>query len=165
MFDPKLSLFIPYIKIPNKNYIANVFHSQNIGTIYQIDFIKTGSNYYSCFIYLIWNNNIVTNNIQERIHSNNNARIIYNEPKYWILKKNTSKSQIKGFNNLKMNFLLNENLKLKQEMDNIKLDINYLLKCQELNETIESLSSYECDSLNEYASSSDDFASPFKINS
>tara|TARA_B100001540_G_scaffold309508_1_gene325806 strand:+ start:2001 stop:2645 length:645 start_codon:yes stop_codon:yes gene_type:complete len=153
MFDPCLSIFIPYVKTTNKDYIANVFNLQNIGTVYQIDFNKTESGNYYCFIYLEWNNNIITKNIQERIHTTNDARIIYDEPKYWILKKNTSKNNVKGFNNLRIHHLFNENQKLKQEIDDLRLDLNYFLKNQELNQTMDY---FECSS-DEYTNTSKEY--------
>lgn len=97
-FDNKLSLCIPRVvsEWANKDLIINKFKSLNVGNINRVDLVEknsaNGVKYYMAFLHFeSWEDNAATRNIQYRIlNEDNNARLIYDEPWYWILLKNTN---------------------------------------------------------------------------
>ena len=95
-FNNKLSLFIPRV-VPewaSQDLIAGKFKLLDIGTISRVDFLEkfsaNGVKYYQAFLHFeMWEDNAATRNIQEKIcDSEQSARLIYDEPWYWILLKN-----------------------------------------------------------------------------
>ena len=97
-FDNKLSLCIPRVvsEWANKDLIINKFQALNIGMISRVDLVeKTSANgikYYMAFLHFEeWEDNAATRNIQYKIlNEENNARLVYDEPWYWILLKNNN---------------------------------------------------------------------------
>ena len=97
-FDNKLSLCIPRVvsEWANKDLIINKFQALNIGVINRVDLVeKTSANgikYYMAFLHFEeWEDNTATRNIQYKIlNEENNARLVYDEPWYWILLKNNN---------------------------------------------------------------------------
>tara|TARA_Y100000994_G_C15649463_1_gene424739 strand:+ start:102 stop:944 length:843 start_codon:yes stop_codon:yes gene_type:complete len=97
-FNNKLSLFIPRV-VPewaSQEMITTKFNALDIGTIERVDFLeKVGSNgvkYYQAFLHFeMWEDNAVTRNIQEKIvNPEQTAKLVYDEPWYWILLKNNN---------------------------------------------------------------------------
>lgn len=97
-FDNKLSLCIPRVvsEWANKELIINKFQSLDIGMINRVDFVEktsaTGVKYYMAFLHFEeWEDNSATRNIQYKIlNEDNSARLVYDEPWYWILLKNNN---------------------------------------------------------------------------
>lgn len=129
-----LSINIPYIeeKHKDKDYISNTFSNQGLGVVYQIDFLKKKTEtmtYYSANIYLIWSELTASKNLQEKINIGKEvAYLVHDEPNYWILTKNMNYNKTGGFNNRRIEFLYNENMALKKEMDDLKRKLNHLIK-------------------------------------
>ena len=97
-FNNKLSLFIPRV-VPewaSREMIADKFKMLDIGTISRVDFLEkssaNGVKYYQAFLHFeMWEDNAVTRNIQARIYNSEQcARLIYDDPWYWILLKNNN---------------------------------------------------------------------------
>ena len=95
-FNNKLSLFIPRV-VPewaSREMIADKFKMLDIGTISRVDFHEkssaNGVKYYQAFLHFeMWEDNAATRNIQARIYNSEQcARLIYDDPWYWILLKN-----------------------------------------------------------------------------
>ena len=95
-FNNKLSLFIPRV-VPewaSRELIADRFKMLDIGTISRVDFLEkfsaNGMKYYQAFLHFeMWEDNAATRNIQARIYdSEKSAKLIYDDPWYWILLKN-----------------------------------------------------------------------------
>ena len=95
-FNNKLSLFIPRV-VPewaSREMIADKFKMLDIGTIGRVDFLEkssaNGVKYYQAFLHFeMWEDNAATRNIQARIYNSEQcARLIYDDPWYWILLKN-----------------------------------------------------------------------------
>lgn len=90
--DTNLSLYIPLIDydVANLHYIRNVFHTLNIGYVSRVEFKTNESGGVRAFLHFeSWYQNITVNNIQERIlGEEGEARLVHDDPKYWILKKN-----------------------------------------------------------------------------
>jgi len=97
-FDNKLSLCIPRVvsEWANKDLIINKFQTLNIGVISRVDLVEktsaTGVKYYMAFLHFEeWEDNAATRNIQYKIlNEENSARLVYDEPWYWILLKNNN---------------------------------------------------------------------------
>ena len=93
--DQNLSLYIPVVEtnVANLDYFKNVFHSLNIGQVKRIEFKPNECGYtMRAFVHFDnWYENICVSNLQERIlGEEGEGRIVYDDPKYWILKKNTN---------------------------------------------------------------------------
>ena len=93
-FDPNLVLYIPYIdkKWANVYKITRVFENLNIGIIKKVDLIISkkikDKIIYEGFIHFNkWFDSIQNRNIQDRIFNNTKAKIVYDDPNYWILMK------------------------------------------------------------------------------
>jgi hypothetical protein len=92
-----LSLYIPHVFANiSKKMVAETFENLRIGNVKRIDFVyKRGSNgeYNAVYIHFnYWYDNIAACNFQERVlDPNREARIVYDEPWYWIVLENKTK--------------------------------------------------------------------------
>ena len=95
-FNNKLSVYIPHVSCEwaNTNKITERFNLYEIGLVERVDLVlkpNTGSEpYYHAFVHFdMWHDTPATRNLQERIFDpNRQARLVYDDPKYWILLKN-----------------------------------------------------------------------------
>jgi len=92
-----LSLYIPRVFINiTEERIIQTFHSLNIGSINYIDFIKkcgkNGNMYNSIYIHFhMWYENDIAINFQKKILGpNRQAKLVYDDPWYWIVFENTA---------------------------------------------------------------------------
>ena len=96
-FDSQLSLYIPRVTPDwaDEDAIINIFHYQNIGYVERVDLIhkigENGKEYYQAFIHFDhWYQTSVAQNIQDRINDpERQARLVYDDPWYWMLLRNT----------------------------------------------------------------------------
>lgn len=98
-----ISLFIPHVY---GNYtssmVSDVFVNMNIGKIKNVDFVhkmgSDGKSYNAAYIHFYeWCDNIVSRNFQERVlNPDKEARVMYDDPWYWIVLENKSKKHIAG---------------------------------------------------------------------
>jgi len=75
----------------NLEYIKYIFHKLNIGEINHINFINHRNNDYKVAYIVMknWYNNIIVEHLQEKIiDENQEARLVHNDPNYWILCQN-----------------------------------------------------------------------------
>jgi hypothetical protein len=94
----QMSLYIPHVfsNVTNER-IAHVFESLYFGRVSHIDVVKktnkNGENYNSVYIHFSkWFNNTTTCAFQERVlDPNREARVVYDEPWYWIVLENKGK--------------------------------------------------------------------------
>jgi hypothetical protein len=94
-----LSLYIPHIFANfNKEDIVDVFENQQyIGKVKSIDLIpkisKNNTNYNAAYVHFdLWYDTKATRNLQERIlDDTKEARIVYEDPWYWIVLENKTK--------------------------------------------------------------------------
>ena len=95
--NQNLSLFIPHM-FPNitEDRIANIFNTYSIGLVSRVDFVgktdKNGKLYNAAYIHFdAWFNNSAVANFQERVlNPDKEARIVYDDPWYWIVLENTA---------------------------------------------------------------------------
>jgi hypothetical protein len=104
MFSPTdLSVFIPYV-FPNvtKDRIAAAFESNSLGLVDRIDLVsKTDANgkfYNYAFVHFShWFDNDHAARFLERLEdTTKQARLVYDDPWYWIVLPNTGKTVVSG---------------------------------------------------------------------
>lgn len=98
-----ISLFIPHVY---GNYtssmVCDIFDKMNIGLVKNVDFVhKMGSDgkaYNAAYIHFHeWYDNVVARNFQERVlHPDKEARVMYDDPWYWIVLENKGKKHVPG---------------------------------------------------------------------
>lgn len=98
-----ISLYIPHIFANfSKEYVAKVFEDNEIGQVKNIDFVSKighdGKPFNAAYIHFDhWNNNISAHNFQDRvIDQNKEARIMYEDPWFWIVLENKARKFISG---------------------------------------------------------------------
>jgi hypothetical protein len=98
-----MSLYIPHVfGNVTKEFMIKTIEFQDLGKVSHIDFVekmgKNGRTHNSAFVHFdYWNNNITTNHFQERVKDvNKEARIVYNDPWFWVCFENKGKKQVPG---------------------------------------------------------------------
>jgi hypothetical protein len=97
------SLYIPHIFANfDKDFVASVFEKLKIGKVKNIDFIlKTNGQckeYNAAYIHFeYWNDTIVARNFHARVvNPNEEARIVYDEPWFWVVLENKARKYVPG---------------------------------------------------------------------
>jgi len=93
-----LSLYIPHV-FPNftTEYITGVFQTLDLGRVDHVDLVskidKNGKYYNAAYVHFAeWFDGPAAQNFQERVtNPNKEARIIHDEPWYWIVLENKTK--------------------------------------------------------------------------
>ena len=101
--NPNLSLYIPHV-FPNftKEYIVKVFENLGIGYVDHVDLVskqdRFGRNYNAAYVHFAeWFAGPATEHFQERVvNPNKEARIVHDEPWFWIVLENTAKKYEPG---------------------------------------------------------------------
>jgi hypothetical protein len=98
-----ISLYIPHIFANyTKDDVVKVFNDQNIGKVKNIDFVskmsQEGKFYNAAYVHFEeWYNTIVARNFQARVlDTSKEARLMYEEPWYWIVLENKARKFIPG---------------------------------------------------------------------
>lgn len=97
-----ISLYIPHVfENIGKEFVAETFEKLRIGKVLTVDFVqKMGKNaaYNAAYLHFeYWYDNTAARNFQERVlNPEKEARIIYDEPWYWIVLENTAKKHVSG---------------------------------------------------------------------
>jgi hypothetical protein len=87
--------------------VSRVFSSNLIGDVKRVDFVpktdKNGNMYNSAYIHFhSWCNSITVSNLQTRVlDPNREARIVYDDPWYWIILPNTANTTSSSNNNVR----------------------------------------------------------------
>jgi len=126
--EQSLSLYIPHVfeNISEKKMI-DVFEDQGLGKVKNIDFIekidKNGKIYKTAFVHFeCWYDSIITRNFQERIKNpNKEARIVYNDPWFWVCFENKGKKQVHGERKERINLHDFSNI-FEEEKNEVNLD-------------------------------------------
>ena len=95
-----ISLFIPHMfKNFTAEYIAKVFDKLKIGMVDHVDFVpkvdRHGRQYNAAYVHFKhWFDGAIAANFQERVlNPKKEARIVHDDPWYWIVLENTAKKQ------------------------------------------------------------------------
>ena len=98
-----ISLYIPHIFANfSKEYVAKVFEDNEIGQVKNIDFVSKighdGKPFSAAYIHFDhWINNIIAQNFQDRVlDQNKEARLMYEDPWYWIVLENKARKVVSG---------------------------------------------------------------------
>ena len=96
--DQDLSLIIPRVfpQWVDEQLIIDIFDRQRLGRVYKVSIIhmkreskRCGHPMYKAFVYFsAWYDNIVAYNFQQRIFANGNAKVVYDDPWYWVAMEN-----------------------------------------------------------------------------
>lgn len=97
-----VSLYIPHVFANiSKEEVINIFESLRIGKVFNIDFVNKISDqthYNAAYIHFeYWHDNVAARNFQERVlNPAKEARIVYDDPWYWIVLENKAKKHVSG---------------------------------------------------------------------
>jgi hypothetical protein len=98
-----ISIYIPHVFANiDKGRISDAFESQGIGKVKNVDLVgklgKEGYSYNAVYVHFeYWYNSSVANNFQERVlNPNKEARLVYEDPWYWIVLENKAKKHASG---------------------------------------------------------------------
>ena len=98
-----ISLYIPHIFANfSKEFVAKVFDDLNIGNVKNVDFISKyghdGKEFNAAYIHFDeWYDTISARNFQSRVlDTSKEARVVYDEPWYWIVLENKARKYIPG---------------------------------------------------------------------
>ena len=97
-----VNLYIPHVFANiSKEEVTNVFESLRIGKVSNIDFVNKmadQSQYNAVYIHFeYWYDNTSARNFQERVlNPAKEARIVYDDPWYWIVLENKAKKHVSG---------------------------------------------------------------------
>ena len=101
MSSTNLSLYIPHVFLNlNESFIADMFESLRIGRVDRVDFVRKsdryGKPYNAAYIHFAeWYTGPAVENFVERVKNPaKEARIVYEDPWYWIVLENTGKKTV-----------------------------------------------------------------------
>lgn len=131
-FNNSLSLYIPHIfGNYTKDYVAKTFDDLNIGKVKYIDFVQKMSDngvYNAAYIHFeYWYTNVIARNFQSRVlDTTKEARLMYEDPWYWIVLENKSNKVVPGAR--KPRIVLDNDISLKVPNAPKKAKTEYLDK-------------------------------------
>lgn len=98
-----ISLYIPHVfSNYSKEDVTQVFEGLNLGKIKIIDFVskmgQDGKEYNAAYVHFeYWNDTVSTRNFQARVlDTQKEARVVYDEPWYWIVLENKARKYVPG---------------------------------------------------------------------
>ena len=130
--DQQLSMYIPYVSADGE-YIKNTIEDYGFGKVKRIDCVARGNDDSTsmAFIHMeYWEDNALVENFQERIKSSDKeARIVYDDPNYWIILPNKNPLNFdvnEKINNMQteIDILRNENEEFNKKVKNLQWFIN-----------------------------------------
>lgn len=90
-----LSVYIPFIhKSCSEEIIKYVFNNLFIGRIQRVELVAKRKNWCGFVYFYSWYDNIASINLRNKINNGGKGKIVYNEPYYWNIYKNTSTSNV-----------------------------------------------------------------------
>lgn len=102
-FNNQMSLYIPHVFSNfTAEYISNVFNYSNIGMVDHVDLVakidKQDKPYNAVYVHFAyWFDNPFAKNFQAKVlDPKNEARIIHDDPWFWIVLENTAKKHVPG---------------------------------------------------------------------
>ena len=105
-----MSIYIPHIfSNITKDRITRVFESLSLGKVKNIDFVekmsKYGTVYNAAYIHFeYWYDTVTSQSFQERVRNpDKEARLVYDEPWYWIVLENHGAKSVPGTRKLRVN--------------------------------------------------------------
>jgi hypothetical protein len=137
-------LYIPYVfNNITKEFMKSTIEFQGLGKVTNIDFVekmdKNGKIYNSAFVHFeYWYDNISAIHFQERLKNpNKEARIVYNDPWFWVCFENTGKKVIPGQRKERINLTAFSNVEAsfeEKEEDKIERKLLKEFDCETYND-------------------------------
>ena len=92
MFRPQMSLYIPSVTSKTtEEQIKRVFKVLDLGVVSRVDFVEKDNGNSMAFVHFeYWLLNNSSYHLQERIQIEGQAKIVYNDPYYWIVMENSN---------------------------------------------------------------------------
>lgn len=102
-----MSIYIPHVfSNVDLERITDTFYKLDIGKVTNVDFVaKCGKNgyYYSAYVHFeYWFDNDHSHNLQAKIKSGAEARVVYDDPWYWIVLENHGQKAVSGQRKLRI---------------------------------------------------------------
>ena len=97
-----ISVYIPHIFANfSKSYVADVFENLKIAKVKDIDFIskmgQDGKPFNAAYIHFeYWFDNIIASNFQERVLNKSPAKLMYDDPWFWLVLENKGRKFVTG---------------------------------------------------------------------
>jgi len=105
-----MSVYIPHVfSNITEDRIKRVFESLSLAKVKHIDFVakmsKYGTVYNAAYIHFeYWHDTVVASSFQERVRNpDKEARLVYDEPWYWIVLENHGAKSVPGTRKLRVN--------------------------------------------------------------
>ena len=130
--DQELSMYIPYVSADG-DFIKDTIEEFGFGKVKRVDCVARGNNDSTsmAFVHMEhWEKNSLVENFQNRIQSSDKeARIVYDDPKYWIILPNKNPVNVdvnEKMNNMQseIDILRNENEELNKKFKKMHWFIN-----------------------------------------
>jgi hypothetical protein len=130
--DQELSMYIPYVSADGE-FIKDTIEDFGFGKVKRVDCVVRGNDDSTsmAFIHMEhWEENALVENFQDRIKSSDKeARIVYDDPKYWIILPNKNPVNVdvnEKMNNMQseIDILRNENEELNEKFKKLQWFIN-----------------------------------------
>jgi len=130
--DQELSMYIPYVSADGE-FIKDTIEDFGFGKVKRVDCVARGNDDSTsmAFIHMEhWEENALVENFQDRIKSSDReARIVYDDPKYWIILPNKNPVNVdvnEKMNNMQseIDILRNENEELNEKFKKLRWFIN-----------------------------------------
>jgi hypothetical protein len=149
-----ISLYIPHVFANySKEFMVEIFEKLCIGKVNHIDFIsKQGKNnqnvYNAAYIHFdYWFNNQIALNFQKRVlNSEKEARLVYEDPWYWIVLENKSNKTNPSARKIRINIQDLKNIEEKNTIStNLISDFDEeaaMMECEKEMDTIKEEESY-----------------------
>ena len=97
--NQQMSLFIPRVfSTITEERVKKTFESLDLGKVKRVDFVAKLGGYNSVYVHFeYWYNTSTVQNFQDRVRNvDKPARIVYDDPWFWIVLENKTKKYISG---------------------------------------------------------------------
>lgn len=129
----QLSVFIPHVFINiDKDRIKRVFHLLCLGNVSNIDFVlkidAKGNQYNAAYVHFErwYNNKEASRSFQSRvINSSEGAKLVYDDPWYWVVLENKAKKHLTGAPKRAINLDYAERETSKVACRNLSFEFDY----------------------------------------
>ena len=127
-----LSLTIPRVfpQYVDEEAMIDIFDRQQLGRVYKVNMIhmkgesrRRGHPMYKAVVYFsVWYDNIIAYNFQQRIFTQGDARVVYDDPWFWVAMEN--KEQRLSNNDKRIMRVAYQNYISEQRIEQLSISIN-----------------------------------------
>jgi len=130
--DQGLSLIIPRVfpQYIDEQGMIDTFEQQKLGRVYKVNMIhmnsesrRRGHPMYKAIVYFsAWYDNVIAYNFQQRIFNQGDARVVYDDPWFWVAMEN--KEQRLSNNDKRIMRVAYQNYLNEQKLEKMSISIN-----------------------------------------